>query len=191
MLSIIFGSMTKAQEILLLLEGTKPLVRQGFYEDEFPAVEKFCEENKLFLVKSRFKVLLEESDYTNKGLRVPLSDSRLGMLFVYLAKEEANAWLAAYYELIEDHYNLGLLLGYPECCVRYFMQNFSPENTNLVLPPTNMYTNLTKRDQDLVIISHFPCSSDCKDSIEIGKKYLEVIEKKEPERSNELKENLK
>ncbi len=187
----IFGSKTKAQEILLLLNDAKAVVRQGFYETELAMVEKFCEEHKLFLVKSRFKVLLEEPSYSNKGLRVPLNDPRPGMLFVYLSKEESAAWLAAYYELIEDHYNLGLLLGYPECCVRYFLQNFSPEKTNLVLSPTNIYTDLTKRDQDLVLISHFPCSSDCKASIELGKKYLEVIEREDKERGTELKEKQK
>ena len=50
-LSAVFGSKTKAQEITLLLEGAKQVVRQGFYEGELPAVQKFCDEHGIFLVK--------------------------------------------------------------------------------------------------------------------------------------------
>jgi len=49
-LARIFGSKTKAQEILLLVAGLKPVVRQGFYEYELPQVEQFCKENEIYLV---------------------------------------------------------------------------------------------------------------------------------------------
>ena len=70
-LSIIFGSKTKAQEIFLLLNNAKEVVRQGYYENELSKVEKYCQVNKLFFVKSRFKVLLmddELTNYSNKGM---------------------------------------------------------------------------------------------------------------------------
>ena len=186
-LSFIFGSKTKAQEIALLLQDVKEVVRQGFFAHELAKVEKFCAENNLFLVRSNFKVLFgDEEIYSNKGLRISESDKRPGMYFVYVSKEEQKAWLASYYELVHNHKDLGLLLGYPPCCVDFFCSKFTPQNTNLEIPSKNPYTNLSKREQDIVIISHFPCNSECQESINLGEKYLQAMYAFDKERAREL-----
>ena len=191
-LSMKFGSKTKAQEVVLLLNDAKEVVRQGFYDEELLAVEKFCKEHDIHLIKSKFKVLLAgEASYSNKGIRIKENDKRPGMYFVYLSKDEQKAWLAAYYELVGNEHDLGMLLGYPGCCVKFFLKNFKPKNPNPVHQPTNLFTNISKRDQDLVIISHFPCSSDCEPSMELGKKYLDLLRNVDMERTKELVENLK
>ncbi|MBI2146193.1 DUF483 domain-containing protein [Candidatus Woesearchaeota archaeon] len=188
----IFGSKTKAQEIVLLLHDAKKVVRQGFYDEELPTVEKFCTENKICLVKSKFKVLLaDEYAYSNKGFRVPETDTRRGMYFVYFSKEEQNAWLASYYELMNNDANLGQLLGYPRCCVEFFGKRFTEDTTNLQRPPTNVFTNITQRHRDAVILSHFPCKSDCQESITLARKYLDVLIKVDNRRVEELLELLK
>ena len=190
-LTLIFGSKTKAQEILLLIHGQKPVIRQGFLEHELPKVEKFCTKNHIFIVKSEFKVLFaddEISNYSNKGIRVPYADPRPGLYFVYLSKDEQKAWLAAYYEIMHKDHDLGLILGYPPCCVDFFCRNFNFQNTNPQLPPTNFYTNLTKRDQDMVLLSHFPCNSECEASIQIAKSTLELIKKIDKERAQEIQD---
>lgn len=183
----IFGSHTKAQEILFLLHDLKPVVRQGFYGEELPAVEEFCKNNSLFLVKSKFKVILDGEDYfTNKGLRISETDPRWGMYFIYLSKDERKAHLASYYELINNHRELGQLLGYPECCADFFCQNFSDENTNPEIPSGNPYTNLGKRHEDNVLLSHFPCSAECTKSIELAQRHFALLQQNEPERAEEL-----
>jgi hypothetical protein len=191
-LSLIFGSKTKAQEIIYLLNDIKKVVRQGFYEDELPKIEKFCQANKLHFVKSKFKVLLaDETAYSNKGIRVKDTDHRKGMYFIYISKDEQKSWLTSYYELMQNDNDLGRELGYPKCCVDFFCNRFSANNPNLQLKPTNAFTNLTKREEDDVIISHFPCNSDCQASIELGKKYLDVLIKIDKNRVEELINNLK
>ncbi len=208
-MSFTFGSKTKAQELLFLLQGVKEVVRQGFYQRELLAVEKFCQKHNLYCIKSKFKVLFaDEEKYSNKGLRIPETDPRQGMYFVYISKDEQKAWLAAYYELMNNHRDLGLLLGYPSCCVDFFCHKFNKNrpsfntnnNTNntdlqnkinLQLPPKNHFTNLTKREQDLVLISHFPCSSDCPKSIELAKQHLQVIYAVDKDRARELTAGLK
>ena len=45
----IFGSRTKALEMLYLLEGLKPMVRQGVYPKELPAVERVFSHKGPFL----------------------------------------------------------------------------------------------------------------------------------------------
>lgn len=187
-----FGSKTKAQEILLLLAGAKPVVRQGFYEYELPEIEKFCKEKQVYLARSNFKVhLAEESSYSNKGIRLPLTDLRPGMFFVYLSLDEYKAWQASYFEFQSKDKELGLILGYPSCCVDFFCKRFSEANPNLQLKPTNMFTNLTKRGQDCVLLSHFPCSSDCSESITIGKKYFQLIQKWNSDRAAQLQKELR
>lgn len=218
----LFGTKTKAQEIILLLHDAKPVVRQGFYPAEIPKIQQFCRKNNIFMVISKFKVLLADdrkaeeinidnpnssstsstsasstplstppySDYSNKGQRIPEHDPRLGMYFVYLAREEKKVLLAAYYEQIGNDLDLGRILGYPECCVHHFMHNFSAEKSDLQHPPTNPYTNLSKREQDYVLLSHFPCRSDCKESILLAKKYLGVLERIDSQRAQEILQSL-
>src|SRR3989344_7976175 len=186
-LSLIFGSKSKAHEILYLLKDVKKVVRQGFYEPELAKVEEFCQQHNLTLAKSRFKVLLaDETAFSNKGIKISGDDLRPGLFFVYISKNEREAWLASYYELINDTEELGRLLGYPNCCIDFFIKRFTEDNPNLQLKPTNPYTNLTKRDLDLVIISHFPCSSDCEKSIQLGKIFLNVIFEVDQKRADEL-----
>ena len=177
-LSLIFGSKTKAQEVILLLQNAKEVVRQGFFVHELYRVEQFCQKNNLFLVKSEFKVLFaDDSVYSNKGVSIPPDDKRPGMYFVYLSKDEQKAWLASYYELMQNHRDLGLVLGYPQCCVDFF---------NLELKPSPPHTNLSLREQDLVILSHFPCRSECPESIKLGEKYLQAIYSVDKEHAREL-----
>lgn len=184
----VFGSRTKAQEILFLLDDVKEVVRQGFYPNELTEVEKFCAEERLFLVKSKFKVLLaDEDEYSNKGIRVDEG----GMYFVYISKSEEKALTASYYELIGDNKKLGLVLGYPKCCVEFFCNNFDEGKTNLELKSVNPWTNLSKRSDDCVLLSHFPCSSECEKSVEIGKKYFAVLEKHDVRRAEEVLRLLK
>ncbi len=186
-LSLIFGSKTKAQEILFLRDGAKKVVRQGFYDQELPKVELYCKKHHLYFVKSRFKVLLaDDSTYSNKGIRIPETDKRSGMFFVYISKEEEKAWLAAYHEMMNNPGELGKALGYPECCVAYFKKYFSEINTDLQKPPTNPWTNLTKRDKDCVLISHFPCHADCHKSMKIARVNLDVITAHDQKRAKEM-----
>ncbi len=191
-LSLTFGSKTKAGEIVLLLQGAKKVVRQGFYGSELFKIEQFCQKNSLFLIKSNFKVLFaDEGVYSNKGVRIPESDKRPGLYFVYISKDEQQAWLASYHELMQNHKDLGLVLEYPKCCVDFFCRNFSAQQSNPEHAPTNPHTNLSKREQDLVILSHFPCKSECKESITLGEKYLQAIYSVDKERARELLIQLK
>lgn len=186
----IFGSKTKAQEIIFLLHDAKEVVRQGFYPAELPEIEKFCRKGSIFLVKSAFKVLLEGPAFTNKGTRVSL-DHPNGMYFVYFSKDERKAHLAAFYEQMGNDQELGLLLGYPTCCVDFFCKNFSNTLTNLELFPSNPYTNLSQRKNDAVLVSYFPCASGCERSIALAKRYLGVLEEVDEKRAKELIRELK
>lgn len=188
----LFGSKCKTDEILLLINGLKKLVRQGFYDDEFKDIISFCEENNIFYSKSKFKVILSDKDlvygdFSNKGLVIS-DDNTEGMSFYYFSMDEKISYLGNFYELSNDQANLGLLLGYPECCVEYFIKNFSENNYNPEIISSGLL-DLSKRDQDLVLISHFPCSEKCKYSLEIAKNNLDFFSNKFIHRFNDFKDS--
>jgi len=196
-----FGSLTKALEILFLLEDVKPCVRQGFYDTELEKVVKFCNHNNINYELSPYKIVLEttKGNYSDKGTKVSLNDPRKGLMFIYLSKNKEAA-KANEYETKQDHKNLGLSLGYPECCSNFFVkheQEESKKQFNFITPiknnskePYSLYTNYLAKYQDITLLSHFPCSFNCKNSIEIGKKHLELIEKHDKELANKFKETL-
>ena len=190
-LTKIFGSRTKALEILYLLNDTKPVVRQGFYTNERSEVEKFCQEQSLFIKKSPLTITLEEKEsFSNRGKITEKSDPQ-GMIFVYISKNEEKALLTCLYETKQDHYTTGIMLGYPECCARFFEREFEKGNLNPMHKPTNVWTNLAKRDEDCVLISHFPCNSECKESIEIGKENLKLIETIDKKSADKIRTQLR
>ncbi|MBI2665156.1 DUF483 domain-containing protein [Candidatus Woesearchaeota archaeon] len=190
-LSRLFGSKIKAEEILYLLHDLKPVVRQGFYDHELPVVEKFCKKYGLVSLKSKFKVILaDEGAYSNKGIRVKEDDSGQGMFFVYISKDEKKAYLAEYYELVQSDKELGLILGYPKCCVTYFLEHFNENNPNPVQVSKNIYTNISQREKDLVLISHCPCSPGCSESISLGEKNLALLRKIDQERAKVIVDGL-
>ena len=169
----IFGSQNKVNEILFLLKDLKPVVRQGFYPHELEKVKDFCQKNNLFCELSPYKILLDSKNYSDHGQKVP-RDHPEGLFFVYISKDQEKALLANLYETRQDHYRLGLILGYPECCVQFYCAEF--ENNNIA-PEHNTYNELIdirKRKTDEALISHFPCKPDCPESLKLAQKYLEI-----------------
>ena len=175
------------QEILCLVYEAKDVGRQGVYSSELQKVKEFCSANKLFIVESPFKVVLADGNrFSNKGIRLDLDNPRLGMVFVYISKDEIKAHEGLLYETLHDDQRLGLLLGYPSCCVEHFISHFSAANPNPQIVSSNPFTNISQREQDCVLISHFPCSADCQESIALGKKYLEILKNVDQDRAKEI-----
>lgn len=188
-LTNLFGTATKALEIVYLMADIKPVARQGFYEHEIPRIERFCEANNLFLTTSSYKVVLvDNKEYSNKGIKVRLDDERKGMLFVYISKDEEKSILANCYELKNNHGQLGNLLGYPKCCIRFFVKHEpmrSKLDSDYVLPALEnsegkvfpFYNNILLRNQDIALLNHFPCSFNCEESMDLGRKHLVALKK--------------
>ncbi|MBT3297432.1 DUF483 domain-containing protein [archaeon] len=192
-LAKIFKTKTKADEILLLLDDQKEVVRQAFYEEEFPKIEDFCKKNNIFVSKSKFKILFSDEEsgmYSNKGITIQEKDKRHAPYFYYFSKSEEKSYLANYYELIGNIEEFGKLLGYPSCCIKYFVNNFSSRNPDPEIKDCHPLLNLSKREQDAVLISHFPCNKECEKSVKLAKEKIIVISKYSLERVNELKTKL-
>jgi len=199
----IFGSRTKALEILYLFKGLKPVVRQGFYENELASVVDFCNKNSLAIEISPYKVLLDDSaHYSNKGLKVSKDDPRRGMYFVYISKNANKAIMADAYEIKNDHRSLGMLLGYPQCCVDFYSRNRASMATtdNDFLRATikdskeyryPYFNNISKRSMDLTLLNHFPCSFRCEASMEIAKNNFAFLKQYVPKTAEQFRTLLK
>ena len=164
---------------------------------ELKKVDDFCKNHGFYLVKSKYKVLPVEKGYSNKGV---LDDK--GMNFMYISKDEILANKAAYFEIIGDHFNLGITLGYPKCCSLFFQKEFpkvSMQDNNYersVIKNSEgskfpFQNNIFRRDDDFCLISHFPCNLRCMESRKIGKKFMKLISSKLPNEAILLKRELR
>ena len=202
----VFGSKLKADEIVYLQSDEKNVVRQLFFSNEISAVENYSSGNNLFLVKSKFKIIFSDLEtgetFSNKGERVDLSDKRSGAIICYIAKDEKSSLLAALSEHQRNDQLLGELLGYPKCCIEYFLHRFGPENSNPELESIDHEENslknkidlrlldISKRDEDICLLSHFPCSWDCGESFNIAERRLLLLASKVKSRANSLEIGL-
>lgn len=97
-------------------------------------------------------------------------------------------------ELTHDHKTIGSLLGYPDCCIRYFIKNFSKNYDPIWINLTgkkNVVRGYPECNQMLRyfgarITSHFSCSPTCKKTKKIGEKWLKVMEGIDKDLTKEL-----
>lgn len=91
-----------------------------------------------------------------------------------------------------DHEIIGELLGFPACCTKFFVEEWANGyydpvwqsalktegnicSDKLMEVEGHIHTNQMLRYYGLRTTSHFPCRMDCKESIEVGKDWLEVM----------------
>ena len=184
----IFHSITKSLEVLYVIENIKPCARILVFEDELDKVIGFLNESKIHAVASDFKVMKQNTQsefYSDKSVKIEKNAAQKGYFFVYLSKSKEKTEKAKLMEANSRHEELGLLLGYPQCCCEFFEKNFNDENTDLTLNTLEnsngyefpFYTNIAARHFDVALLSHFPHSFECKPSIEIAKNNLKIIQK--------------
>lgn len=200
----VFGTRTKSLEILYLLKDLKPVVRHGYYDAELGRVKEFCQKNGLAIEISPYKVVLADphKQYSDKGFKVRAEDPRRGMFFTYISKDQQKAAMADAFEYKNDHRGLGLLLGYPDCCVSFFIDNY-PERSRLdndyVIPALKnskavrfpYFNNILKRHVDINLLSHFPHSFECEESKEIAKRRMRLIAELDPSMAMHFAKELK
>ena len=187
----VFGSALKSLDVFYVLEGCKPVSRILAKEEELQGILDFLEDKNLKTAVSDFKVVKEPgaaNSYSDKGVRLNGPSYGNNNHLVYISKEEKLAKRARQYEDKNDHFHLGLSLGYPDCCSEFFTKRFPVESkkkndyTLAVLENSENYTfpfqtNVAARFLDVALLSHFPCSFNCRHSKAIAEKNLTAIKK--------------
>lgn len=186
------------QSYLLLRAGLKPVIRLSYPDnnENINNLNMFCKKIGLFLFFKKYNKL-----YGGK-LKTPVIN-------IYISSSSKLAKKAYEAEIIGDRELLGELLGYPKCCVKSFVDNFSKNKDFTILTYKNTHNKPSffcnnifvfdsklgpgntkevfsknnlffKKTKDLFLINHVPCSFNCKKSIKIGKKTLSLLKKERP-----------
>jgi len=201
-----FSNNTRSLEILYLLGGIKKAVRLDANDLELEKIKKFCNDQKLFLELSDFKVIKTRDKgkrgYANIVKRVPLNNLNRGLYHLYISKDKNKSKFLKILENKNDDRAVGELLGYPKCCIGFFMKNREKQQkiqNDYILPALEnsngfkfpFYTNHAMRYFDVTLLSHFPHDFNCKESIAIGKKNLECMRKYSGKLANKFENMLK
>ena len=201
-----FGNYTRSLEILYLLNNIKKIARLDANEIELEKIKEFCNKEKLHLEISDFKVVKISDEgkgkYANTVKRAPLNRLGDGLYHIYISKDETRVKFLKFLENKNDDGAVGRLLGYPKCCVDFFMKNKEKQQklqNDYILPALNnsegfkfpFYNNYAARYFDVTLLSHFPHSFHCEESIKIAKSNLQCIKKYSEDLANKFEIALK
>lgn len=101
-----------------------------------------------------------------------------------------------------DDCKLGSMLGYPPCCVRHFqeLRGLSRGDDDDAIDPVLASldddrpiawpVNVSLISQDRTLLSHVPCSAECKPSLDLAMRYLDVLFQTERATASELARTL-
>lgn len=186
-LSEMLRSRTRAFEILLVRSGLKPCARIAVGEDACDDFEQLLNELGLEGKKSDFKVIMEfRGLYSTKGSLVSPDNSAKGHFFYYIATDEKTALNASNAEKRQDPESLGRILGYPKCCINFFIENrnfqLASEN-DYILPALradekrefSFLLNVFARYFDFALVSHSPHRLDCRESERMAQKNFDWL----------------
>jgi hypothetical protein len=217
------GSLTKSLDIFYVIKGLKKCSRILFNElkvdtnkerntkKEIQLTESknnelllFLEENSIYYDFSDFKIIThidKVRNYTDKGIKVPLTDKRSGQRFMYISKDKDLLKKAKQFEQENKNYELGRLLGYPQCCCKFFEKNIKEASKG-----TNDYSIFSLKESegsnfswlnnnllrvfDISLLSHFPCTFDCKESKKIAEENFKAISEEDNKLSKKIKNTL-
>ncbi len=175
---IAFGALEiNDREFFALLDDAKPAQRGLVRHSQAPILIKLYNQFGLHVTLGDFAL------DSNRGLMStrPLASPQDRIVF-YAAKQAEHAAYLKDLErrtldekpsFTENTEKLGLALGYPACCIRFFLQHHhltTPEFHFAVIKQTNgsAVAELNPFEPKR-LISHEPCSLNCKESIQIAK----------------------
>jgi len=202
----IFSNYTRSLEILYLLDNIKETVRLDSNDSELKKIKDFCNKEKLQLEVSDFKLIKimdkGKGGYANIVKRVPVSNSQPGLKHIYISKDKNKSKFLKILENKNDDSAVGEVLGYPECCVDFFIKNKEKQQklqNDYILPALknsdgfkfHFYTNYAVRYFDITLLSHFPHSFNCENSITIANENLKIIKNCSKELANNFESMLK
>lgn len=202
----VFGTYTRSLETLYLMNGLKRAVRLDASESELKEIKMFCEENSLCIEVSDFKVIKikdkGKGNYANIAKKAPQNYFGDGLYHAYISKDKTMSRFLKLLENKNDDAAIGQLLGYPKCCIDFFLENKEKQQNlqnDCILPALNnsegfkfpFYTNYAARYFDFTLLSHFPHDFNCGESMEIAKKNLACIKNHSQELAAKIEAMLK
>ena len=109
---------------------------------------------------------------------------------VTIRTERLSDFVAAWHDRNDEE--IGLLLGFPGCCVEFFKQTWGrglhdpTEKMQVSNPHTSPYTNILLRWLGVRPVPHMPCSLECEVTKMQGETYLGMMDERARAWSREL-----
>lgn len=187
----------------LVLYGVRPMALIHGQADHLASLLRWAEQTGLYSVFSPTAFMLSpedgKGDYNNLALNPhPFTGASTDVSGAILVASDLNRAILGYLAMLFgwDEY-LGRLLGYPDCCARAFVDRWPQAKTDyqgdvaaiLALESTtslathsfNPHLNIYGRYFGCDLLSHFPCSFQCKPSIQQAERIAAVLAALEPD----------
>ena len=205
---------------MAVVKGIKPLMDDWVPIQKYQRFKEICRQYKLYVrpnctFRTPSSSTLEKAEgkealSTTKKEAFPFDpSSKEGSVHVYISNSEKvieEAPRFGWYTMVVDemvianpvidNLRYGLLLGYPKCCVRFFMNDRQGVNQiyeaykNTAGEPS-FYCNAIPTDFTYFLIHNYPCSFRCRESIKRGRELLSAIREEEPEYATKIEHHLK
>lgn len=178
-------------EYLTVVEGQRQATTEHMTLENLPQLLEKLNSNGLVFTPCRRSGFYQGFAHTHKKIKP--SDPYYWFGCVTRTKEEGMMFKEA--EENGDHITMGKMLGYPECCLEYFKENFHKNYDPVWLndddiPDGEAVANILLRYFGVRIISHLACSPYCEGSIKVGKERLELIRRIDSQTTDWLLEFL-
>jgi hypothetical protein len=201
------------QEILAVKEGLKPVARTMVKKEQFEQV------NSTYNIKNIV------SSFNKLGISVFIKNKNADDIVINISKSKELAKCAFELEQKNDFRKIGKLLGFPDCCIDFFVENHKylfekkipfPNQTfiNTRGKPifyTNNILNFESRldtegegklsknfhffskllSEYLYLVSHVPCSYNCRKTVKLGRGVLKILKKNNPAYANKIVTTIK
>ena len=178
-------------DVMLLEAGVRSVVRLSCGVAQLPEIEDAL--LRLGFASQRWRKNIEPasavsaaSSFLIAGRPVDACAERDGRTFLFVARDEATAFLAE--NFATDDAVLGALLGYPSCCVRafaihreHYMEHLQPAFAIAGGPALPFWANTLVDAFGWHLVSHFPCSAQCRQTREMALRNWSLIGKVDPE----------
>jgi len=198
-----FGGMINAMEIYFVIRGIKPATRVFISDLEKTGVLSKIDDRIRCVVADfvcQFETEKSKNGYSNKFRSHQIRDGDIPEGYtcpIYISLNEDMANEAKRADGENSAY-LGLLFGYPECCIDFYRRN-SPKlsktsndfvleslSGNDYLSSASFMMNYAVRYYDYSLLSHFSCSLHCHDSLAIAKERYKMIRNEYPGFAKEM-----
>lgn len=192
-------------EFFAVREGIKPLMRTMISLYDYTKLKEVCKKSKLCIRHS--KNILKFHSSSGGVVRWSWGNNRnkSAKIIVYISKDLGLIKKVAELENnidLEKEYRLGIVFGYPLCCVESYRNTLS--KTGKVSTPHDIYRNTRGRMSFLTnniflesafkdrprLVSYIPCSYNCHKSIMDARVLFRILREKHPILANEIKNLL-
>lgn len=181
-------------ELTSILEGIKPGMRLCRTGKQAADLSELVSQLGLFEGESAYAVedAITSGRFVHTPRRLARKPEEEDRRFVYVGADQLTIGLLKAFDLVDSR-RFGLTLGYPECCVEFFVRHFSRNRHFDLVPEIGLgngrgylpLLNYACRHFDYRLLSHFPCRWDCESSYKLARQTLQALQRHDPELAQE------